>query len=453
MNFILINKDNGLSFESHFTKIFAGKFHGAESSQSHGQKKTFCDIVHSSCLIELKSNRNDYKETTKETFRRICQNGLDSKSETNIQKGLFYQIINMSRNLGNSMVVVGDYRITPKKLNKLWNTDPKKAFEAYQNYKILIQWPFGSCYTQLKAEKFWSLADKHGPSGLISFQRELEQIAKSNQTQGPEHSVYFSDNHNCVLHHLNLNLSVDDKNLLDQQCNHNFTPLVEESCEVYDFDVSSCISKDDLLIIKDMAIKNHCYSDISIALNRHHTYLRKIANAAFSPDQGYQGKEWDKFRLWLKSLKPLDSNASEIKAFSNTKENLTIKINDLSNQLVELQNENSELKAKLNSPETKQVDETTTLQLEAYQAEIEKLQTQLRELTDYANQLAQGNMEKKTKLDSSQRLYNILKESSARMKRTLDDQKLEIEQLKASGSTIRDQQIIDSLLLLIEKLK
>jgi len=453
MNFISINKNNGLSFESHFTKIFAEKFLGAESSQSYGQKKMFCDIVHSSCLIELKSNRNDYKETTKETFRRICQNGLDSKSETNIQKGLFYQIINMSRNLGNSMVVVGDYRITPKKLNKLWNTDPKKAFEAYLNYKILIQWPFGSCYTQLKAEKFWSLADKHGPTCLIGFQRELEQIAKSNQTQGPEHSVYFPDNHNCVLHYLDLNLSVDDKNLLDQRCNHNFTPLVEESSEVYDFDVSSCISKDELLIIKDMAIKNHCYSDISLAINRHCTYLRKIANAAFSPDQGYQGEEWDKFRLWLKSLKPLDPNTSEIKALGNTKENLTMKINDLSNQLVELQNENLELQSQLDNMETKQVDETTTLQLEAYQAEIEQLQTQNRELTDDANQLAQDNIEIKDELKNLQSVYSILKKASARMKLTHDDQKLEIEQLKASGSTIRDQQIIDSLLLLIEKLK
>lgn len=95
-------------------------------------------------------------------------------------------------------------------------------------------------------------------------------------------------------------------------------------------------------------------------------------------------------------------------------------------------NEINELKAKLNSKEINQVDETTTLKLEAYQAEIKKLQTQLEEL---------------------QEAFDKLIDEAVTMNLTIKDQKLEIEQLKASSSIIKDQQIIDSLLLLIEKLK
>ena len=106
------------------------------------------------------------------------------------------------------------------------------------------------------------------------------------------------------------------------------------------------------------------------------------------------------------------------------------------NSMIELhtkqRNEINDLKAKLNSQETNQVDETTTLKLEAYQAEIKKLQTQLEE---------------------SQAAFDKLIDEAVTMNLEIKDQKLEIEQLKASSSVIKDQQIIDSLLLLIEKLK
>ena len=106
------------------------------------------------------------------------------------------------------------------------------------------------------------------------------------------------------------------------------------------------------------------------------------------------------------------------------------------NSMIELhtkqRNEINDLKAKLNSQETNQVDETTTLKLEAYQAEIKKLQTQLEEL---------------------QEAFDKLIDEAVTMNLEIKDQKLEIEQLKASSSVIKDQQIIDSLLLLIEKLK
>lgn len=245
-------------------------------------------------------------------------------------------------------------------------------------------------------------------------------------------------------------------------------------------DQITVFSKEQLLMIRE-SIKDHVsLNDISKKIGKSISYLTNILNAEHNNTNGYRDGEWVLVRKWLepilleskhpqtplwicnedelrslieiqrneskglkssvsrskKTIEKLESELAKIKAKLNGKD-LVIKncrdtILEHENRYTKQRNEINELKAKLNSKEINQVDETTTLKLEAYQAEIKKLQTQLEE---------------------SQAAFDKLIDEAVTMNLEIKDQKLEIEQLKASSSIIKDQQIIDSLLLLIEKLK
>ena len=399
MNQIQQNTTIGKKFEERFLQEFQARFKTAKTSR--GTDFMFmCDIVHDDCLIEVKGTRDNYNETTVETFSRICKYGLKDFKANGREKGLFFQIREMLK-FERSMVIAGTYKIQANKLYNYWLRNPDQAWSNYTEYKIMTHWSQGSTFTRIPAKKFWDMAEKSW--SLRDFKGQIEDLALAQVEKTKEFkNHWYGMDFISAFCQLGLNISplaiesyydgsfkeisIPKKipqTWIEKEKQANLEPVeevaepveevaepVEESCVQYDFDISKCISNDDLLIIKDMALKNHCYSDISLAINRHATYLTKIVNAAFSPEQGYQGTDWDKFRDWLKSHTPTDTDTKKIKALSNTKENMTAKIKELQNEIVDL-------KAQLDNQRESQVDETTNLKLEAYQAEIKKLQKQL----------------------------------------------------------------------------
>jgi hypothetical protein len=250
-------------------------------------------------------------------------------------------------------------------------------------------------------------------------------------------------------------------------------PIIEQDkC-----DVIKILKPENLKKIED-GIRNQVkLRDLSLDFGYSNVYL----TGTITSDRAYKSENWLTYRKWILNLmdevgydhKPtasidsIESAQEQVRKYRTQVSNYEIKLEkqakkhqeeisqirqdlDQPNQnklvITELKerlssmnelhtkqrNEINELKAKLNSKEINQVDETTTLKLEAYQAEIKKLQTQLEE---------------------SQAAFDKLIDEAVTMNLEIKDQKLEIEQLKASSSVIKDQQIIDSLLLLIEKLK
>ena len=519
MNQMNQNATIGEKFEQRFLQELQARFKLAKTSRSTDHM-FICDIVHDDCLIELKSTRDKYNETTVETFTRICKYGLKDFKKNGIKKGLFFQIIEMLK-FERSMVIAGTYKIEPNKLYNLWIRNPDQAWSNYTEYKIMTHWCAGSTYTRIPAREFWALADQS--HSLTNFKGKLEDYAD-------QHSAFLEWNNRNHMYDseflgalLSLNLGIPSDQIeslfdgplkglsqpnqrpqtwIEKEKQAQLEPVeavaepveavaepveaVAESVEAVAeptediIDQISVFSKEKLLMIRE-SIKDHVsLNDISKKLGKSVSYLTNILNAEHNSTNGYRDGQWALVRKWLepilleskhpqtplwicneddlrslieslrnenksirssvskskKSIEKLESKLIEIKAQLNEK---TLIINDYcgtisehENRHTKQRNEINELKAKLNSQETKQVDETTTLKLEAYQAEIKKLQTQLEEL---------------------QTAFDKLIDEAVTMNLTIKDQKLEIEQLKASSSTIKDQQIIDSLLLLIEKLK
>ena len=113
-------------------------------------------------------------------------------------------------------------------------------------------------------------------------------------------------------------------------------------------------------------------------------------------------------------------------------------------------NEINDLKAKLNSQETKQVDETTTLKLEAYQAEIKKIQAELKECTQYKNEFAEIKKSDEIKIESLQNLCSKQLRELTQLKTEIKNIKLEQQETVASNEVQEDlnryKRIIDLLL-------
>jgi hypothetical protein len=212
-------------------------------------------------------------------------------------------------------------------------------------------------------------------------------------------------------------------------------PIIEQTgSKIYDV-----LLPEGLKRIEDGVRNQVRLSDLSIEFGKSPTYL----HATLTNYDSYKDEIWVNYKKWLINLMSevgyIDQPKTTITSLeraqsqvSKYKREMTKLIDQLAKQEEKYEAKINELKAKLNSQETKQVDETTTLKLEAYQSEIKKLQTQLEE---------------------SQAAFDKLIDEAVTMNLEIKDQKLEIEQLKASSSVIKDQQIIDSLLLLIEKLK
>ena len=504
------NATIGEKFEQRFLQELQARFKMARTSRSTDHM-FICDIVHDECLIELKSTRDNYKETTVETFTRICKHGLKDFKKNGRKKGLFFQIVEMLK-FERSMVIAGTYKIEPNKLYNLWIRNPDQAWSNYTEYKIMTHWFQGSTYTRIPAREFWALADRS--HSLRNFKGKLEDYADDQYKVFPDYSNHWWASHfTSALCQLNLGIPSDQiESLFDDSFKGSLQPnqrpqtwiekekqaqiepvevvvepveAVAERTDGYTYPIieqdkwnnHKIFEPENLKKIED-GIRNQVrLRDLSLELGYSNVYL----TGTITSNESYKSENWVTYKKWIlnlmdevdynhkptASIESIEEAQKQVRKYRTQVSNYEIKLEkqakkhqeeisqirqdlDQPNQnklvITELKerlssmnelhtkqrNEINELKAKLNSKEINQVDETTTLKLEAYQAEIKKLQTQLEE---------------------SQAAFDKLIDEAVTMNLEIKDQKLEIEQLKASSSVIKDQQIIDSLLLLIEKLK
>jgi len=90
------NATIGEKIEQRFLQELQARFKMARTSRSTDHM-FICDIVHDECLIELKSTRDNYKETTVETFTRICKHGLkDFKKNGRKKEPRGYRVIHLA---------------------------------------------------------------------------------------------------------------------------------------------------------------------------------------------------------------------------------------------------------------------------------------------------------------------------------------------------------------------
>lgn len=176
------------------------------------------------------------------------------------------------------------------------------------------------------------------------------------------------------------------------------------------FSKQEILQPENLKKIED-GIKNQIeLRHLSIDLGYSNVYLAGILTSKIS----YKSKNWITFKKWLYNLmEEVDYNHKPTQTIHSIEEaqkevrRSRRKVQDYEKKLekqikkhqaeqktvkemVELhtkqRNEINDLKAKLSNQETKQVDETTALKLETYQAEIKKLQTELKKAVEKQNQ-------------------------------------------------------------------
>ena len=489
MNQMNINKTNGLKFEARFLEELQSRFKTVKTSHSTDYMY-ICDIVHEDCLIELKSNRDAYKETTQQTFQKICKVGLKSFKATGIKKGLFFQTIELLK-YDRSMTIVGNYQIEPNKLHNLFIKNPDQAWFNYHEYKIHTHWSHGSTYTRIPAAEFWKLADES--SSLVKLKYKVEEYACDHGGYNNDLDIsnhYSGDEHDSAFYYLEiskgfqdpiienllskgesdqwgLNLSIEPQQFeisLDQPTQNWIEK--EKQAELDLIEVSKKISIDDLrvlpkeeLLIIQEAIENHeVLSDISKKLNKSKAYLSMILKN--DPNQSsYKNEKWDEFRLWLKAIlldafhpqtpvencdenelrkiiesqrKSINNLRGSVNQHKRTKENLEFKLVKVSTTLNEnkktyeqterdYKKQINDLNVKVASQEKSQDDDSTILKLEAYQAEIKKLQTQFEGLKKYNIENCKTIDADQIKIESLEKLCSKQVREISKLKRDLQD--------------------------------
>lgn len=451
MNQININQSNGLKFEKRFLQELQSRFKTVKTS--HSTKFMYiCDIVHDDCLIELKSNRDAYGETTKQTFQKICRVGLKSFQATKIPKGLFFQTLELLKR-ERSMIIVGNYNIEPNKLYNLFIKNPDQAWSNYTEYKIHTHWECGSSYTRISAIEFWKLADKSISIGDLKV--KVEEYALNHSGYPNDFDIlnhYTGCEHDSAFNQLEVTKDFQDPFITKWLLKAQSEDWVPSSAEPSKIDISKLkfeiakeepkradgytypiidqgdmFSKQDILQpenlkkiedgIKDQIELRH----LSIDLGYSNVYLTGILTSK----ESYKSKNWITFKKWIYNLmeevdynhkptqtihsieeaqkavrrsrrkvqdyeKKLEKQIKKHKAAEET-DKLTIAaqaeelknknktVREMIERHTKQRNEINDLKTKLNNQERKQVDETTVLKLEAYQAEIEKLKNEQEE--------------------------------------------------------------------------
>ena len=541
MNQMNINKTNGLKFEERFLEELQSRFKTVKTSRSTNYMY-ICDIVHEDCLIELKSNRDAYKETTQQTFQKICKVGLKSFKATGIKKGLFFQTIELLK-YDRSMTIVGNYQIEPNKLHNLFIKNPDQAWFNYHEYKIHTHWSHGSSYTRMPAIEFWRLADES--SSLVHLKKNVEGYACDHGGYNNDLDIsnhYSGDEHDSAFYWLEITKGFQEpiiknflpkgesdqwgnpsnelwgQNIIDtqqleiplDQATQNWIEKEKQAQESIEaeqnkttqepveniIDQITVFSKEELLMIRESIKKHDSLSNISKRLGKHRSHLQKIINAKESNNHAWKGLEWDVFRSWIipilqefdhtqvplwicsneekdkiiislqqsnnnyqkmktaneKIKQELKVTQAKIKELEVTNKNSNDAWFDLREKCIKLGSENQDLKNQIDNQEKNEMDEATTLKLEAYQAEIKKLQAENEEYKETNEGLETESENLKTCIDKLnlevERLTDVL-ELEEEQKSSLKDALHEhFEKFKA-----RDERVIDGLLDLIDEQK
>jgi len=425
MNQVNINQTIGLKFEEYFLSELKKYFPHVKSSRQTPYQY-ICDIVDDECLIELKSSRDAYGESTVDTFTRISKNGLNQYITTGQEKGLFFQMMNLlSRE--RSMIIIGCYKEEPNKLYNLWIKKPSQAFAKYTEYKIMTHWGAGSTYCRIDSFKFWNKVKTN--INIRRLKTDIEDYAENTQ------SMTFEDHNYCYedfyltapfevfkkltsLSEIELHEKIESIQNRDSEHNwidysnssliqpmQNTTWIEQEEVKQLEFnskveedstpseveedstpseveeDLSHLVNElfdlEKLKIIKRGLEDGKNLKEISIELGRCSSYLK-----SFMCNKSTWGKKKNKkIRDWIRSLR---NNQEDL--FEET---------DMTQD---------------------QTQDHTELQIEAYKAEIDKLKNQYRDLkTEHFNILhdkedleAQCEELKKT-IESNQVEYEALK--------------------------------------------
>jgi|DEB0MinimDraft_6_1074348.scaffolds.fasta_scaffold22729_2 hypothetical protein len=218
--------------------------------------------------------------------------------------------------------------------------------------------------------------------------------------------------------------------------------------------------------------------DLSLDLGYSPVYL----TGTITSDRAYKSKNWLIYKKWILNLmdevgydhKPtasidsIESAQEQVRKYRTQVSNYEIKLEKqakkhkeklrLIHQEVDHQktyanqllNKNKELQAQLDSQETNQVDETTTLKLEAYQAEIKKLQAEIKECTQYKNEFTEIKKSDEIKIESLQNLCSKQLRELTQLKTEIKNIKLEQQETVVSNGVQEDlnryKRIIDLLL-------
>ena len=505
------NATIGEKFEQRFLQELQARFKMAKTSRSTDHM-FICDIVHDECLIELKSTRDNYKETTVETFTRICKYGLKDFKKNGRKKGLFFQIVEMLK-FERSMVIAGTYKIEPNKLYNLWIRNPDQAWSNYTEYKIMTHWFQGSTYTRIPASKFWAIADKS--HSLRDFKGNLEEYAADQHRETNDSSNHWWESEfSSALCQLNLGIPSDQieslfddsfkglsqpkrlpQTWIEKEKQAKLEPIeavaepveaVAERTDGYTYPIIEqdkwntykILEPENLKKIEE-GIRNQVkLRDLSLELGYSNVYL----TGTITSKESYKSENWLAYKKWILNLmdevdynhKPTASIESieeaqkqvrkyrrqvtdyEIKLEKQDKkhkEKMRLIYQEIDHQKTyanQLLNKNKELQAQLDSQETNQVDETTTLKLEAYQAEIKKLQAELKECTQSKNEFAEIKKSDEIKIESLQNLCSKQLRELTQLKTEIKNIKLEQQETVVSNEVQEDlnryKRIIDLLL-------
>ena len=373
MNQVNINQTIGLKFEEYFLSELKKYFPHVKSSRQTPYQY-ICDIVDDECLIELKSSRDAYGESTVDTFTRISKNGLNEYIASGQEKGLFFQMLNLLSQ-ERSMIIVGCYKEEPNKLYNLWIKKPSQAFAKYTEFKIMTHWGAGSTYCRIPAISFWIALRKYRT--LRSFKTEIEDYAEEMESMTCEdHNYYYqseylgapfevfkkltslseSELHEQIESIRNRNSEHDwigysNSSLIQPMQNTTWieqeeVKQLEFNSEVEEDSTPSEVEEDlshlvnELFDLEKLKIIKRGFEDgknpkeISIEIGRCSSYLHSF----LSPNSCWGKKKNKKIRDWIRSLR---NNQEDL--FEETDMNQD------------------------------QTQDHTELQIEAYKAEIEKL--------------------------------------------------------------------------------
>tara|TARA_S200002703_G_scaffold115137_1_gene100687 strand:- start:221 stop:1429 length:1209 start_codon:yes stop_codon:yes gene_type:complete len=306
MNAINQNQSVGICFEEAFLKFIKDLGHPTKSTK-HTDIEYIADATirddSRSIFIEIKSHRTYPNETTKDTFKRICETSI-KKSTPQKPSGLFHQWRRGIARCDHYFVFVG-----------LYNKDADEHAQDVFNGDVLNNYHHYSLYWTWKGQMFWLTIPALEMFGLLAkhegaFRSFISELCDLTSVYSEKHEEYNIDprsiggGQNDIDIGLEFDLSDCIYNYEDYQSDPSWeTESVKKSNIQLDDDLPQLIEgvtleKSDFQIIKDSLVLGKDIYETSILINKSKTYLFNI----YQGNSSYAHPKFRAWRLWFHGL-------------------------------------------------------------------------------------------------------------------------------------------------------
>jgi len=306
MNAINQNQSVGICFEEAFLEFIKDLGHPTKSTK-HTDLEYIADATLrdgcESIFIEIKSHRTFPNETTKDTFKRICETGI-KRSTPQKPRGLFHQWRRGISRCDHYFVFVGLYsKDADEHAQDVFNGD---VLNNYHHYSLCWTWKGQMFWLTIPALEMFGLLARH-QGAFRSFISELCDLTSDysdkcleynidpESTGGNQHDIDIGsvfDLSDCIYNYDDYQI---DTSWQEESVKKSKIKLDDDLPQLVD---GITLDKSDFQIIKDNLILGKDIYETSILINKSKTYLFNI----YQGNGTYSHPKFKAWRLWFHGL-------------------------------------------------------------------------------------------------------------------------------------------------------